>query len=67
MVDGTRSDHQSWVEGASSDTAERVPCSVVEPVPEVVEAIVDEVFCCAEVEPRIDCMREVLVSMVDED
>jgi hypothetical protein len=29
--------------------------TVVEPVPEAVESVLDEVFCGAEVEPRIDC------------
>lgn len=31
-----------------------MPCSIVEPVPEFVEAVGDKVFRCAEVEPGID-------------
>ena len=41
MVDGTAGDHQPRIESATSDTPERVPCSIVEPVPELVEAIGD--------------------------
>jgi hypothetical protein len=54
VVDGAAGDHEAWVEGTASHTAERVPCSVVKPVPEAGEAILDEVFGCSEVEPRVD-------------
>ena len=30
--------------------------TVVEPVPEAVEAILNQVFRCSKVEPRIDCI-----------
>ena len=29
--------------------------TVVKPVPEAVEAMLDEVFCSSKIEPRIDC------------
>lgn len=32
--------------------------TVVEPVPEALKAMGDQVFCCAEVEPGVDCRRE---------
>lgn len=54
MVDDTARDHQAGVECASGDSAKRVPCSVIEPVPEGVEAMGDKVFRGAEVEPRVD-------------
>lgn len=41
MIDRSAGDHKSWVESSSSDTAKRVPCSVIKPVPEVVESIGD--------------------------
>lgn len=54
MVDGAAGDHQAGVQGASSNSTERVPCSVVKPIPELVEAIGDEVLGCSEVEPGIN-------------
>lgn len=62
MIDDTARDHQAGVECASGDSSKRVPCPVIEPVPEGVEAMGDEVFRGAEVEPRVDCKkREMLV------
>ena len=55
VVDGTTGDHQSRVKCSSRDTTQRVPSPVIKPVPEVVEAIRDEVFGGSEVEPRVDC------------
>lgn len=55
MVDGAGGDHEAWVEGAAGDTSEGVPGAVIEPVPEVVKAIGDEVFGCSEVEPWVNC------------
>lgn len=55
VVDGTAGDHETRVESTTSDTAEGVPCAVIEPVPEAREAILHQVFCCAEVEPGVDC------------
>lgn len=57
VVDGAAGNHETRVEGTASDTAEGVPCAVVEPVPEAREAILHQVLCCAEVEPGIDCGR----------
>lgn len=54
MVDGAAGDHEAGVQGASSNSTERVPCSVVKPIPELVEAIGDEVLGCSEVEPGIN-------------
>lgn len=56
MVDGTAGDHQAGIQGASGDSTERVPCSVVKPIPKLVEAICDKVLGCSEVKPRIDWM-----------
>lgn len=75
MVDGAAGDHQTGIEGPTSNASEGMPCpychktvsfmqpdtrgllTVVEPVPEAVEAILDEVFGGSEVEPRVDCSR----------
>lgn len=58
MVNDTTGNHQAWVESSSSDATERVPGSVVEPVPEAVESICDEVFGGSKVEPRIEFMDD---------
>lgn len=55
MVDGAAGDHETGVQSAAGDASQRMPRSVVEPVPELVESIGDEVFGGSEVEPRIDC------------
>ena len=54
MVDGSTGHHQTRVEGSSSDSTEWMPSPVIEPIPKVVESMLDEVFRCAEVEPRVD-------------
>lgn len=59
VVDGPGGHHETGVEGAAGDAPERVPGAVVEPVPEVVKAVGDEIFCCAEVEPWVDCVVSV--------
>lgn len=59
MVDGATGDHQAGIKGTTSDTAQRVPGPVIEPVPKVVEAIGNQVFCSPKVEPRINCRRKV--------
>lgn len=64
VVNGARGDHEAWVERAAGDTAERVPGAVIEPVPEVVEAIGDEVLCCSEVEPWVDCAISVCLHVL---
>lgn len=55
MVDGAAGDHQARIEGASGNPTERIPCSIIEPVPKLVESIGNKVFRRAEVEPRVDC------------
>ena len=54
VVDDAAGDHETGVEGAARDAAQRMPCAVIEPVPEVVEAVRNEVLCGAKVEPRVD-------------
>lgn len=54
VVDDAAGDHEAGVQGASGNPTERVPCAVIEPVPERFEAIGDQVFCRAEVEPGVD-------------
>ena len=51
--------HETGIESAASDAPEGVPGAVVKPVPEVVKAVGDKVFCCAEVEPWVDCVVSV--------
>lgn len=63
VVDGAAGDHETRVESTTGDTAKRVPCAVVEPVPEAREAIRHEVLCCAEVEPGVDYGRGLLVTI----
>jgi hypothetical protein len=41
VVDDTRGDHETWVDRATDYSAQRIPCSWIEPIPEFVEAI----FC----------------------
>lgn len=55
MVDDTAGDHETRVQGATSDTAQRMPSSVVEPVPKLVESIRNEILGRSEVEPGVDC------------
>ncbi len=55
MVDDTAGDHETRVQGTTGDTAQRMPCSVVEPVPKFVESICNEVLGRSEVEPGVDC------------
>lgn len=57
VVDGATGHHEARVEGASRDTAEGVPCPVIEPIPEVVEAVRNEVLGSAEVEPGVNWSR----------
>ena len=55
VPDGAAGYHQARIEGASSNAAQRVPCPVVKPIPEFVEAIRHQVFRRSIVEPRVDC------------
>ena len=54
MVYDAAGDHQARVERATGDASQGVPCAVVEPIPEVVEAVLDEVLGRSKVEPGID-------------
>ncbi len=54
--------HETGVDGTTHETAERVPSHVVEPVVEVVEAFLGEIFRAAEVEPRVELVNHTLVS-----
>jgi len=51
MVYGTGRDHQSWVDSATDNSAQRIPCSFIEPVQEIIETMFDHVSCCTVVEP----------------
>lgn len=54
VVDDAAGHHQTRIEGTSGNPTKRMPCSVIEPIPEVVESICDEILGRTEVEPRID-------------
>ena len=54
MVDDATGNHQSWEKGASGNPTERVPGSIIEPIPELVVSIGDKVLGCSKVEPRVD-------------
>ena len=58
VVDGAAGDHEARVQGSSGNPTERMPCPVVEPVPELLEAIGDEILCSAEVKPGVDYGRQ---------
>ena len=60
MVDDAAGDHETWVEGSSGNPTKRVPCSVVKPIPEFVEAIRNQVFRSSKVEPGVDWIRSAL-------
>lgn len=55
VVNNTAGDHESGVQGSSGNPTKRMPSTVVEPVPELLKAIGDEILCSPEVEPRINC------------
>ena len=50
-VDKTRCEHESRVDGATNDTAQGVPGTLVEPVGEIIEALGDHHVRCSIVEP----------------
>lgn len=54
VVNDTTGNHQAWIESSASDATERVPGPVIEPIPEAVKSICDEVFGGSEIEPRIE-------------
>lgn len=51
VVYGAGSDHQSRIDGAANDPSQRIPCSLVEPVQEVIEPVLYHVCRRAVVEP----------------
>lgn len=51
VVYAARGEHKAWVDGATHDPAQRVPRSLVEPVEEIVVAILDHVRRGSVVEP----------------
>lgn len=55
-------DHETGIDGAADDTAERVPGSVVEPVVERVEALFGEELGGAVVEIRIELVDDRLIA-----
>ena len=57
MVDGTGSDHETWVDGSSNDPTKGVPGSVIKPIVEIVEALFCEVLCCTVIEVGIKLMN----------
>lgn len=48
---GTRGEHQSWIDRATHNSPQRVPCSLVEPVQKVIESMLDHISCCTVIEP----------------
>ena len=54
MVKDTAGDHEAGVQSTAGNSTKRVPGSVIEPVPEVVETIGDQVLGSSKVEPGID-------------
>lgn len=60
VVYSTRRDHQSWVDSAADNPAKRVPCSLVEPVQEIIETVFDHVCCCTVVEPWVEFVDDAL-------
>lgn len=54
MINDARSNHKTRIQSATSDTAQRMPCSVIKPIPKLVESVGHEVFGCTEVEPGVN-------------
>lgn len=59
VVEDTAGDHEARVQSTTGNSTQRVPCSVIEPVPEVVKAVRNEVLGSSEVEPGVDCLKSV--------
>ncbi len=62
VVDDGGGGHESRVDRAADDAAQRVPRAVVEPVQEVVEALARKVLGRAEVEVRVELVNDLRVS-----
>lgn len=56
VVEDTAGDHETRVQSTTGNSTQRVPCSVIEPIPEVVETVRNEVLGSSEVEPGVDCL-----------
>lgn len=56
MVDDTTGNHETRVQGTTGNTSQRMPCTVIKPVPKLVKSICNEVLGRSEVEPRVDCV-----------
>lgn len=50
---GTRRDHQSWIDCATHNPPQWIPCSLVEPVQKVIEPMLDHICGCTVVKPII--------------
>jgi hypothetical protein len=50
-VQGARGEHEAGVDSASHNTAQGIPRSLIEPVPEVIHSILNKVLRGTEVEP----------------
>jgi pyocin large subunit-like protein len=60
VVDDGGGGHESRVDRAADDAAQRVPRAVVEPVQEVVEALARKVLGRAEVEVRVELVNDLV-------
>jgi hypothetical protein len=56
-VDGGSSGHQARVNGATDDTAQWVPCTVIKPIQKVVETFRGEVLRGPVVEPGVELVN----------
>jgi hypothetical protein len=56
MVDNATGHHETRIKGSSCNSTKWMPCPVIEPIPEIIEPMLNEIFCRSEVEPRINCI-----------
>ena len=61
-MNSARGNHETRVDGAAHNTAQRVPGTFVEPVEEVVVAVGDHVMGGTVVEPRVKLVDDALVA-----
>lgn len=62
MVYDPAGNHKTRVESATCDSSQRVPCSVVKPVPKIVEPMLYKIFCRSEIKPRIEFVDDAFKS-----
>ena len=62
MIEESRGDHETRIDGTADDATKRVPGAVVEPVVEIVEALSGEVLSGAVVEVGIEFVNDRLVA-----